>query len=170
MRSSSVLSIERVENSVRRGNKAINRKTIQVSTFVNVKLQHFGRQYVSHLGENNNSNLRSSGRTVSRWSIMVCTMRIASSNVLLQIAVTSLISWMRWSEKYSVQERRPVYSTSWVMEVGFFIFLVCKVYTNMECMMTRRRATDTADSCLKERIWICSIQSEMCSEELCAEK
>ena len=91
---------------------------------------------------------------MSRWSIMMCTMRIASSNVLLQIAVTSLISWMRWSEKYSVQERRPVYSTSWVMEVGFFIFLVCKVYTNMECMMTRRRATDTADSCLKERIWI----------------
>ena len=83
---------------------------------------------------------------------MVCTMRIASSNVLLQIAVTSLISWMRWSEKYSVQERLPVCSTSLVMEVGFFIFLVCKVYTNTECMMTRRIATDTADSCLKERI------------------
>ena len=83
---------------------------------------------------------------------MVCTMRIASSNVLLQIAVTSLISWMRWSEKYSVQERRPVHSTNLVMEVGFILFLVCKVYTNMECMMTRRRATDTADSCLKERI------------------
>ena len=36
------------------------------------------------------------------------------------------------------------------MEVGFILFLVCKVYTNMECMMTRRRATEMAEMSLRE--------------------